>query len=65
MKRQTPAFYFILSLPGTANSVIIQSPDTDILIVFIAKFKDLECCLWVNSVTISSKRILDIRDIHS
>ena len=49
----------------TANSILIQSPYTDVLILCIAKFMDLDCCLWFETGTGNSRQILDVRAIHS
>ena len=39
----------------TVNSAVILSPDTDVLILCIAKFKDLDCCLWFETGTGNSQ----------
>ena len=44
---------------------MIQSPDTDVLILCIGKFSDLDCCLWFETGTGNSRRILDVGAIHS
>ena len=49
----------------TANSIVIQFLDTDVLILCIAKFMDLDCCLWFETGTGNSRRILDVCAIHS
>ena len=49
----------------STNSVVIQSPDTDVLILCIGKFSDLDCCLWFETGTGNSRRILDVGAIHS
>ena len=49
----------------SANSLVIQSPDTDVLVLCIAKFNDLDCSLWFQTGTGNKRRILNVGAIHS
>ncbi|XP_077972179.1 uncharacterized protein LOC120332986 [Styela clava] len=49
---------------NSCNSIVIQSPDTDVLILCIAKYDNLGCSLWFETGVAKGRRVIDVGAIH-